>query len=121
MVKAVVLYGRPEDPDAFERYYAETHTALAKAMPGLRDSKPRAALRRRMAAPSLPADGRAHVRGHGRAAGGPRVRGGPGGCERHPELRHRRRDDLLRRDRLTVRTGAGAQVSSGGSAVGPSG
>src|ERR671916_671790 len=35
MVKAVVLYGLPEDPDAFERYYAETHTALAKAIPGL--------------------------------------------------------------------------------------
>ena len=29
MVKAVVLYGVPEDPDAFERYYADTHTALA--------------------------------------------------------------------------------------------
>jgi uncharacterized protein (TIGR02118 family) len=25
----------PEDPDAFERYYAETHTALATAIPGL--------------------------------------------------------------------------------------
>src|SRR3954453_16726784 len=36
MVKLVVLYGRPEDPDAFERYYADTHTALAKAIPGLR-------------------------------------------------------------------------------------
>ena len=36
MVKAVVLYGPPEDPDAFERYYADTHTALAKAIPGLR-------------------------------------------------------------------------------------
>jgi uncharacterized protein (TIGR02118 family) len=35
MVKAVVLYGPPEDRDAFERYYAETHTALAKAIPGL--------------------------------------------------------------------------------------
>jgi uncharacterized protein (TIGR02118 family) len=35
MVKAVVLYGPPEDPDAFERYYADTHTALAKAIPGL--------------------------------------------------------------------------------------
>jgi uncharacterized protein (TIGR02118 family) len=30
-----VLYGPPEDPDAFERYYAETHTALATAIPGL--------------------------------------------------------------------------------------
>jgi uncharacterized protein (TIGR02118 family) len=35
MVKAVVLYGPPEDPDAFERYYAETHTTLAMAIPGL--------------------------------------------------------------------------------------
>lgn len=36
MVNAVVLYGPPEDPEAVERYYAETHTALAKAIPGLR-------------------------------------------------------------------------------------
>jgi uncharacterized protein (TIGR02118 family) len=35
MVKAVVLYGPPEDSAAFERYYAETHTGLAKAIPGL--------------------------------------------------------------------------------------
>ena len=35
MVKAVVLYGPPEDPDAFERYYADTHTALAQRIPGL--------------------------------------------------------------------------------------
>jgi uncharacterized protein (TIGR02118 family) len=35
MVKAVVLYGPPEDADAFERYYADTHTALATAIPGL--------------------------------------------------------------------------------------
>jgi uncharacterized protein (TIGR02118 family) len=35
MVKAVVLYGTPEDPEAFERYYAQTHTPLANAIPGL--------------------------------------------------------------------------------------
>ena len=35
MVKAVVLYGPPEDPAAFERYYADTHAGLAKAIPGL--------------------------------------------------------------------------------------
>jgi len=35
MVKAVVLYGPPAEPDAFERHYADTHTALAKAIPGL--------------------------------------------------------------------------------------
>jgi uncharacterized protein (TIGR02118 family) len=36
MVKAIVLYGPPQDPDAFERYYADTHAGLAKAIPGLR-------------------------------------------------------------------------------------
>jgi uncharacterized protein (TIGR02118 family) len=36
MVKAVVLYGRPDDRDAFERHYAETHTPLATAVPGLK-------------------------------------------------------------------------------------
>ncbi len=36
MVKAVVLYGPPADADAFERYYADTHTALATAIPGLK-------------------------------------------------------------------------------------
>ena len=35
MVKAVVLYGPPDDRDEFERYYADTHTALATAIPGL--------------------------------------------------------------------------------------
>jgi len=35
MVKAIVLYGPPEDPEAFERHYAETHTPLAEAIPGL--------------------------------------------------------------------------------------
>ena len=35
MVGAVVLYGPPEDPDAFERYDADTHTAPATAIPGL--------------------------------------------------------------------------------------
>ena len=35
MVKAVVLYGPPENPVEFERYYADTHTALATAIPGL--------------------------------------------------------------------------------------
>ena len=31
-----MLYGPPDDVDAFERYYADTHTALATAIPGLR-------------------------------------------------------------------------------------
>ena len=28
-------YGPPDDPDAFERHYADTHTALALRIPGL--------------------------------------------------------------------------------------
>jgi uncharacterized protein (TIGR02118 family) len=35
MVKATVLYGHPTDADAFEKYYAETHTPIALAMKGV--------------------------------------------------------------------------------------
>jgi uncharacterized protein (TIGR02118 family) len=35
MVKAVVLYGPPENAEEFERHYADTHTPLATAIPGL--------------------------------------------------------------------------------------
>ena len=47
MVKAIVLDGPPEDPDAFERYYADTHTGLATAIPGLQRFERREASRRR--------------------------------------------------------------------------
>ena len=36
MVKLMVLYGKPEDPSAFDAYYAGTHAALAEKMPNLR-------------------------------------------------------------------------------------
>lgn len=36
MVKLTVLYGHPLDPDAFDRYYYETHIPLAKKMEGLK-------------------------------------------------------------------------------------
>ena len=29
-------YHQPEDPEAFDRHYAQTHSALALALPGLR-------------------------------------------------------------------------------------
>lgn len=35
MIKATLLYGHPADPDAFEKYYAETHLPLAAKMPGV--------------------------------------------------------------------------------------
>jgi uncharacterized protein (TIGR02118 family) len=35
--RTIVLYGRPDDPAAFDRYYAEVHTPLALAMPHLRE------------------------------------------------------------------------------------
>ena len=79
MVKAVVLYGPPEDPDAFERYYADTHTALATAIPGLQRFEPRGASRHRTERPPLSAHRRAHVRGHERTAGGSRLREGKAG------------------------------------------
>jgi uncharacterized protein (TIGR02118 family) len=36
MVKATALFGHPEDPDAFEEYYANTHVPLAEKIPNLR-------------------------------------------------------------------------------------
>lgn len=35
MVKLVVMYGHPEDPAAFEKYYAETHLPIAGQIPGV--------------------------------------------------------------------------------------
>jgi uncharacterized protein (TIGR02118 family) len=35
MVKLTVLYGHPDDPDAFEEYYANTHMPLVDKMPKL--------------------------------------------------------------------------------------
>ena len=36
MVKLVAMYGKPKDPDHFDRYYRETHVALAKKIPDAR-------------------------------------------------------------------------------------
>ena len=35
MIRLTVLYGHPEDPEAFDRYYHETHLPIAKKMKGL--------------------------------------------------------------------------------------
>ena len=36
MATLLVLYKKPADPAAFDRYYVETHIPLAKKVPGLR-------------------------------------------------------------------------------------
>lgn len=36
MVKFLVLYNTPEDPEAFERHYRDVHIPLTKKLPGLR-------------------------------------------------------------------------------------
>jgi uncharacterized protein (TIGR02118 family) len=36
MIKLMVLYGKPEDPSAFDAHYAGTHAPLAEKMPNLR-------------------------------------------------------------------------------------
>jgi uncharacterized protein (TIGR02118 family) len=36
MAKLVVLYKTPHDPAAFDKYYADTHIAKAKKIPGVR-------------------------------------------------------------------------------------
>ena len=35
MIKATALFGHPEDPDAFEEYYANTHLPLVHKIPNL--------------------------------------------------------------------------------------
>ena len=35
MVKLIVLYGKPEDPSAFDAHYAATHAPLAEKVPNL--------------------------------------------------------------------------------------
>lgn len=35
MVKLVVTYGHPKSPDAFEKYYAETHLPIAGQIKGV--------------------------------------------------------------------------------------
>jgi uncharacterized protein (TIGR02118 family) len=36
VAKLLVLYNHPTDPAAFDRYYAETHTPIAKTIPHMR-------------------------------------------------------------------------------------
>lgn len=36
MTRLTVLYGHPEDPVAFDKYYQETHIPLAKKMKGFK-------------------------------------------------------------------------------------
>ncbi len=35
MIKATLLYGHPESPETFEKYYAETHLPLAMKVSGV--------------------------------------------------------------------------------------
>ncbi len=35
MIKLTLLYGHPENTDAFETYYAQTHMPIASKMPGV--------------------------------------------------------------------------------------
>jgi uncharacterized protein (TIGR02118 family) len=36
MVRFLVVYDKPEDPEAFDRHYREVHIPLASKLPGLR-------------------------------------------------------------------------------------
>lgn len=38
-VKVNVHFGTPTDPEAFERYYVETHAPIGRTLPGLRSFK----------------------------------------------------------------------------------
>ena len=36
MVRLLILYGHPKDPEAFDKYYEEIHMPLARRMQGLK-------------------------------------------------------------------------------------
>jgi uncharacterized protein (TIGR02118 family) len=36
MIRLLVLYGHPHDPEAFDRYYRDVHIPLARKMKGLK-------------------------------------------------------------------------------------
>lgn len=36
MIQLTVLYGKPQDPTAFDRHYQQTHAMLAQKIPGLK-------------------------------------------------------------------------------------
>ena len=36
MIQLTALYGHPQDPAAFDRYYREAHVPLARKLPGLK-------------------------------------------------------------------------------------
>jgi uncharacterized protein (TIGR02118 family) len=36
VIKSTVLYGRPQDPEAFERHYAEDHLPMVAKLPRVR-------------------------------------------------------------------------------------
>jgi len=36
MIRLLVLYGHPQDPDAFDKYYEEAHIPIARKMKGLK-------------------------------------------------------------------------------------
>jgi uncharacterized protein (TIGR02118 family) len=36
LFQLTVLYGQPQDPQAFDRYYEQTHVPLAQKIPGLK-------------------------------------------------------------------------------------
>jgi uncharacterized protein (TIGR02118 family) len=36
MIQLTALYGHPQDPAAFDRYYQQTHSGLARKIPGLK-------------------------------------------------------------------------------------
>ena len=40
MVKGTALFGHPEDPEAFEEYYANTHVPLVQKIPTLQRFEP---------------------------------------------------------------------------------
>jgi len=110
MVKPTVLYGYPQDPEAFEEYYANTHLPLAAKIPNVQRFEAGRVAAADDGKPPLPPHRRAVVRERAPAAGEPRFPGGQRRGGGHPELRDGRGHDV----RLRSRGLGGTPISSGG-------
>src|SRR5688572_27938545 len=102
-----------EDRNACERYYAATHTAQAKANPGLQ----RFEAAQGIATPdggAVPYQRIAELtfEDMGALQAGFGSEQGQAAVNDIPNLRHRRRDNLLRRDRLTRSGGVGGRAAT---------
>jgi uncharacterized protein (TIGR02118 family) len=100
MVKLTVLYAHPDDPDAFEEYYADTLVPLVDEIPNLqRYEAARVVVTPDGSEPPYYRIFEGYFEDIEQLQSGMSSPGRTGGSQRHPECRHWRSDGLHLRDR----------------------